>query len=117
MLFALAFGQVAVECGDIVIKGKALWEYPHIYAQLLLGTVIIATSWVGWQTSHSFGNTRLIRSIFGQQFIILLIDIFLVICYFIIVRGAEEYYKDSPGPATSPDGENQTMWTLIRVCP
>jgi hypothetical protein len=113
MLFALAIGQVAIECGDIVMKDLIGWQYLYIYVHLLLATVIIATSWVGWQSSHSFGNTRLISSNFSSQFVILLVDIFLVICYFIIVRGAEEYYKGPTGRQKDPDGRNQTLWTLI----
>jgi hypothetical protein len=113
MLFALTIGQVAIECGDIAMKDLIGWQYLYIYAHLLLATVIIATSWVGWQTSHSFGNTRLIHSNFSSQFIILLVDIFLVICYFIIVRGAEEYYKEPAWSQANPDGKNQTLWTVV----
>ncbi len=113
MLFALAIGQVAIECGDIVMKDCLRWEYRHVYSHLLLATVIIATSWVGWQTSHSYANTKLIRSSFSQQFVVLMIDIFLVICYFIIVRGAEAYYEEPGWSAPEPDGQNQTRWTMV----
>jgi hypothetical protein len=95
MLFALAVGQVALKCGEAInlkdsnnIMGS-LREYHYIYSHLLLCIVILTTSWVGWQISQSIGNTGKINSIFSLQYVILLLDIFLVLSYFVIVRGAE----------------------------
>lgn len=95
MLFALALGQVALKCGEIINLNGAknligsIQQYHYIYSHLLLCMVILTTSWVGWQLSQSVGNTGRISSIFSLQFIILLLDIFLVVSYFVIVRGAE----------------------------
>ncbi|WP_431293407.1 hypothetical protein [Pedobacter sp. P26] len=95
MLFALAVGQVALKCGELInLKGSnnilgSVQEYHYVYSHLLLCVVILTTSWVGWQISQSVGNTGKINSIFSLQYIILLVDIFLVLSYFVIVRGAE----------------------------
>src|SRR5450432_1243821 len=89
MLFALAIGQVGIEVGDLVIHKINFWDHPYIFTHLLLGTLIIALSWIGWKSSVARGNTENVISIYSVQFAILLVDLFLVICYFIIVKGAE----------------------------
>jgi hypothetical protein len=41
-------------------------------------------------------------------------DIFLVVCYFIIVKGAETLYPKKPeDPPIGPNGYNQTLWSMI----
>lgn len=120
MLFALAIGQVGVEIGDLVIKenfADAFFFYPSAYMHLILSTTIIVLSWVGWQQSKSSGNTQIIISTFNLQFLILLVDIFLVFCYFIIVRGAEIPNQiDGKLIATKPSTYNETLWSFIIFC-
>jgi hypothetical protein len=112
MLFALAIGQVAIELGDLIFNNFGFVSFPHVYSHLFLATFLISLSWVGWQKSQSHGNILLINSIYSVQFFILLIDLFLVMCYFIIVRGAE---IPSINPAVSKiiDIKTELTWTII----
>ena len=86
MLFALTIGEVAIRSAQLVNTG--VLYYPA-YFHLLLASIIIVTSWVGWAQSRAPGNIQAVRKIFSLEFVVLLIDVFLVICYFVIVKGAE----------------------------
>ena len=117
MLFALAVGQVALKCGELInLKGfnnilGSIKQYHYIYSHLMLCVVILTTSWVGWQISQSIGNTGKINSIFSLQYLILLVDIFLVLSYFVIVRGAEIDFGSHTvkGPSIFPEA----TWSMI----
>ncbi|GLU44735.1 hypothetical protein [Allomuricauda sp. NBRC 101325] len=92
MAFALAIGQVGFEIGEFYSSGLIIWEHPYVFSHLFLGTYIIASSWVGWNRSKSKGTFEVFNGNFGKSFIILLLDLFLVICYFIIIKGVEKPY-------------------------
>jgi hypothetical protein len=94
MLFALSIGQLAIKVGDLIIYSNesfftSLIHYPYAYLHLALCVIILTCSWVGWQLSQSTDNSEKINLVFSWQYLILLIDISLVICYFILVRGSE----------------------------
>ena|ERR1041384_5930370 len=89
MLFALSIGQVALKVGDLIYYSKegflsSLYDYPYVYSHLLLCVIILTCSFVGWQISQSLDNSEKINFIGSLQYIILLVDISLVICYFIM---------------------------------
>lgn len=94
MAFALAIGQVGLEIGEFYSTGLKVWDYPFVFSHLFLGTYIIASSWVGWNRSKSKGTFEAFNGNFGKSFIILLLDLFLVICYFIIIKGVEKPYLE-----------------------
>lgn len=89
MLFALAVSQVAVHAADLVGISSTLLEKLPGFAHLALGLIVIAASWVGWRQSQSPGMKEQIRSLFSVRFVGLLIDVLLVILYFILVRSVE----------------------------
>lgn len=91
MLFALAIGQVAVEFVGIYKSHLSFWEWYYSLSHLVLATFVIAMSWIGWQSSKSIGNTVTITSIFSLPFIVLLIDIGLVILYYLIANTNEKF--------------------------
>lgn len=113
LLFSLALGQAAIKIGDLVIEGFSFSEYHYIYAHLGLSIVILSASWVGYQISTATQNPLI--SIFSIQFIILLVDISLVIFYFIIVRGAEmsNYAENGATKNLEPNIQNETFWSMI----
>ena len=111
MLFALAIGEVAVEISQAIYLKIGIRENPHIYSHLLLGALIIVLSWIGWQNSKSKGSSLEVESVFSFSFIILLLDILLVTCYFIIVKGAE--FNAIKGTTDiTPDISLEIIWTL-----
>jgi len=113
MLFALAIGQVAIDVGSLVILqmqdsidlGTSLPAYCH----LLLATIVIATSWVGWRNSEVSGSR--IGSVFCWDFVELLVDVFLVICYFLLARLAE--LPTGSSKTIVPDASPETRMIVI----
>lgn len=88
MLFALAVARVAERSADLVSKTENPEQFVALlpsFAHLLLATLLIATSWVGWGVG-TFSTSR-IEKVFSREFLELLIDVWLVVCYFIVAQG------------------------------
>lgn len=108
MMFALAIGQVGLEVGNFYENGLSLLNYPSVATHLTLVIFIIASSWIGWQTSKSKGNGELVLDNFGKSFLILILDLLLVIFYFIIAIGVESQI----GGVITPRVDNEIFWSL-----
>jgi hypothetical protein len=112
MMFALAVGQVGLEIGDFFDASMSISTHPYVMTHLILAVYIIASSWVGWQRSKSRGSREPLLNPFDKSFYMLLIDLFLVICYFIIVKGV-----DKPRLANQenfkPDSMTEVAWSGI----
>jgi hypothetical protein len=89
MLFALAVGQVAIHAADVWKLSDSLSAKSPAFAHLFLALTLIAASWVGWKRSRSPGMRRSVESVFSRSFVGLLVDVILVVIYFIIVRQVE----------------------------
>lgn len=115
MLFALAISQVGIEASNFYTGDLRISEYPYFFTQLLLGTYIISSSWIGWQKSNSFGNTLIVNNVFSLSFLILLVDIFLVICYFIVVKGVEQPMLTTTRnyKLAAPEASTEAFWSFI----
>jgi len=88
MMFAVTVGEVGLQTAALV-KAKDFLHFLPAYSHLILATVIIATSWVGWTLSKSRGGQKDVGGIFEREFLILLLDVALVILYFILVRAVD----------------------------
>src|SRR5690606_1738317 len=111
MAFALVVGRVGVEFGEFFSYGFRIGDHPYVFSQLVLGTYITASSWVGWQKASSsvnFGETH--TTVFGKGFLLLLIDLLLVVCYFIVVRSTEKPWID---PGWKVSLEPEIVWCGI----
>jgi hypothetical protein len=96
MLFALAVGQIAVNVAAIVtIPEKFITKLPA-FSHSGVALLLIATSWVGWRQSNSPGMKKLITSVFSMPFIGLLMDVVLVVLYFIVVQKVEVDLSATP---------------------
>lgn len=113
LLFSLAIGQVAIRSGYLVIAGATVNDYYYSYLHLLLCVIIITTSWVGWYNSKSPHNSDVVASVFSLQYIILLVDMFLVICYFIIVSGAEVSSSSKLTDIPKPNSHIEVFWSMV----
>lgn len=91
MLFALAIGQIAIGFSDLIdyqlTSTQTFLAVVPAYSHLLLAAVVISTSWVGWRTSKYSGTN--IQNIFTMDYIELLIDVALVVMYFVLARSVE----------------------------
>lgn len=108
MIFALAIGQVAREVCNFYMEGYSLFDYPYVGTHLFLATYIIASSWIGWKNSESDGNKEPVEDTFSLSFLVLLMDLFLVICYFIIASEV-----DKPAKGIQPDSQSEVFWSLV----
>lgn len=88
MMFAVAIGEVGIQTASLV-KASNWVHFLPAYSHLLLATIVIATSWVGWTLSPSPGAREDVTSVFGREFLVLLLDVFLVVVYFILVKSVD----------------------------
>jgi hypothetical protein len=88
MMFAVTIGEVGLQVASLV-HAKHYTHFLPFYTHLLLATIVITSSWVGWSLSQAPGNRRDVDGMFTWGFCTLLLDVFLVITYFIMVRTIE----------------------------
>lgn len=95
LLFSLAIAEVARQVADLRAFGLPTAKVIPVYTHLLLASLVIATSWIGWSRSfasrvNKAGATpNRPTDVFSGRFFTLLLDLLLVIFYFLLVRGAE----------------------------
>ncbi len=91
MLFALAIGQIAIGFSKLIdyqsMSTETFCALIPAYSHLFLSAIVISTSWVGWRTSKVSG-TR-IQHVFTLDYFELLIDVSLVVMYFVLARAVE----------------------------
>lgn len=88
MMFAVAIGEVGMQTANLVQAHNWVHFLPA-YSHLLLATVLIATSWVGWTLSPSPGARTDVNKVFEWEFFVLLLDVLLVVIYFILARSVD----------------------------
>src|SRR5262245_31764065 len=93
MLFALAAAEVAVKAGEFVdaadLMNKLEWNYLAVVSHLLLATVIIAASWVGWRFSSFAAANSQLKTVFDFHFVELIFDVMIVVFYFVLAHTVE----------------------------
>jgi len=116
MLFALTAAELAVQVADVVKNFEADLAALPAYTHLMFATILVTTSWVGWLKSKAPGNRAPLDSVFSAAFIVLLVDVFLVICYFIIVRGVDIQRIGDTIVRVVPSSANETRWSMVIFC-
>jgi len=111
MLFALAVGQLAIEVGDFLLEDHNVFVHLYALTHLLLALTVISSSWIGWQKSKAKGNYLELKKIWSPAYLILLTDVALVICYFILVRGVES--TDQDGVLADPSARNEVVLSAV----
>jgi len=110
MMFAITIGEVGLQVAALVQAGHTA-HYLPAYTHLFLATVMIATSWVGWSVSRSPGARLDVIAIFQWEFVVLLLDVALVITYFILVR-AVDFGREGVPPRIAPPS-TLAFWTIV----
>jgi hypothetical protein len=110
MMFAVTIGEVGIQVASLIHAGHWL-HYLPAYSHLFLSTVFIATSWVGWSLSLAPGARRDVRRIFELPFVVLLIDVSLVISYFILVRSVD-FPAERVEPRIAPES-TVALWVAV----
>ncbi len=104
MMFAVTVAEVGLQVASLVRQTDFSFHlYMPALSHLLLATIVIATSWVGWTLSQSPGARHDVSKVFEAEFLVLLIDVTLVICYFVLVRSVE---------FDKPEGATKTIWSV-----
>jgi hypothetical protein len=103
LLFSLTAAEIGREVADLVLRGPPFGEALAAYAHLFLATAVVITSWVGWTVSAASLRLK-VNLVFSWEFVVLLIDVVLVILYFLLVRGAE---IPRPGEPVVPSSWNE----------
>jgi len=89
MLFALTIGQIAIYYYELTSIPDFGGRRFAALAHLVLCTLLVMASWVGWSRSSAPGTRQHVEGVFSWPFIVLILDVLLVVLYFIIVRKVE----------------------------
>lgn len=87
-MFAVTIGEVGLQVAALIRAGHWVHFLPA-YSHLFLATMVVTTSWVGWSVSRAPGARHDVGGIFQGEFLVLLVDVMLVVVYFILVRSVE----------------------------
>ncbi len=113
MLFALTAAEIDIQASDLVkyvgVNTAVLPAYTHLF----VATTLVTTSWVGWLKSKAPGNRLDVERVFSWPFVVLLLDVFLVVCYFIIVRGLDVKGSGESIVTATPSDDNETFWLMV----
>jgi hypothetical protein len=98
MMFAITVGEIGLQAAALV-QAKHYVHYLPAYTHLFLATFVVAASWVGWSRSVVPGARQDVEELFEWAFAVLLLDMSMVVTYFILVRtvdfGNEHHRIDS----------------------
>lgn len=111
MMFAITIGEVGLQVAALVQAGHVAHFLPA-YAHLILATTVVAASWVGWSVSLAPGARQDVRGVFQWEFIVLLLDVSLVITYFMLVRTVD-FEKDRVSARIDPASTVASLVFLI----
>jgi hypothetical protein len=106
LLFSLTAAEIARQSAELFLQDRPIKEAYPAYAHLILATGVVTTSWVGWSVSEASKRLR-VDKVFSWPFLILLVDVSLVIFYFILARGAE--VPKTRQEAVVPSAWNETV--------
>jgi hypothetical protein len=85
MMFAITIGEIGLQTAGVVQAGHRI-HYLPAYTHLFLAMFVVALSWVGWSRSFAPGGRNDVREPFEWEFVVLLLDVSMVVTYFILVR-------------------------------
>ncbi|MDX1945719.1 MAG: hypothetical protein SFU86_10010 [Pirellulaceae bacterium] len=118
MLFALAAAEVAIKAGQFV-DDVTQWDasYFAVASHLVLATVVIAASWVGWGSSKFARKDSELGTIFSLDFLKLLMDVGLVVAYFILAHSVEKLVIDPQTKTISfiPSAVPEFRWVTVII--
>jgi hypothetical protein len=113
MLFALAAAQIAVVAAALVEADGTIGRKLPAISHLALALILISTSWVGWRKSRSPGMKEKVQSVFVRAYVSLLLDVILVIIYYIVVQSVGLDQGDPPRLSEAPSALPGARWILV----
>jgi len=117
MMFAVAVGEIGLQVATLVQQKEAWQHYLPAYSHLFLAAAVIAASFVGWTLSPSPGGRQDVTEVFDPEFVVLLIDVALVVCYFILVRSVDFQKPETGDKITyTPSAVPESRWIFWIFC-
>jgi hypothetical protein len=113
MMFAVAIGEVGVQTA-ILVQAHDWLHFLPAYSHLLLATIVIGASWVGWTLSPSPGARQDVHGVLQLEFLVLLLDVLLVIVYFILVKSVD--FTGEAEIQLHASAQPETFWILVIFC-
>ncbi len=134
MLFALVIAEVAIQASNVLTVAGDRWgeiEIARLFesapardiwllvapmSHLLLVMILICMSWVGWSRSIYRSDTRDVTKIYSINFLLLLIELALVVLYFVLARSVELRHssltsqEDISALIPNPSGAPEALW-------
>jgi hypothetical protein len=86
MMFAITVGEIGLQTAAVVQAPGHWVHYLPAYSHLFLATFVVAASWVGWSRSAVPSAHEDVVDLFEWPFVVLLLDMAMVVTYFILVR-------------------------------
>lgn len=114
MLFALTIGQIAVYSYELTSIPDQGGRRFAALSHLVLCALLVIASWVGWSRSKAPGMLQRVQGVFEWLFIVLLLDVLLVVLYFIMVRKVEIGNSLLGGKYFgAPSAREETLWMIL----
>ncbi|MGV3485365.1 MAG: hypothetical protein ACO1RT_13180 [Planctomycetaceae bacterium] len=103
-LFSLAAAEIALRFAYIFDQGADWysWGFVATVSHLAMAMILIAASYIGWSRSQSSHRDTRLVSVLSWDFVELLLDVTLVIAYFVLVHLSEEPDKTHSGAGPAP---------------
>ena len=120
MLFAIVIAEIAIQAHRVISvfrrnsKGKRPSFFP-IASHLLLVTTVVTTSWVGWSRSIGAAMHNELQEVVSWPFVLLLLDVLLLIFYFLMVRAPDIVEKTPPDASTITVSVAQNSFLLVLI--
>src|SRR5262245_39101963 len=112
-LFAVVIAEIALQSAKLAARGRISKEFWPVILHLILATVVVTTSWLGWTLAvgREQHPAHHLKNPFSLPYCLLLIDIWLLVCYFIFVKAAG--IPDSNKEPLTPSGSRATFWLMV----
>lgn len=113
MLFSLTIAEIARQAAKLQAQHRPWRDAVPAIVHLLLVTAVVTTSWVGWSLAVGYEPhaEHRIQGVFGLPFVVLIVDVALVIVYFIMATGPE--VPPSRDIVTAPSVRNDSFWLMV----
>jgi hypothetical protein len=117
LMFAIAAGEVGLQVAGLIAQSEDWHCLLPAYSHLALAMIVIAASWVGWTVSPSPGGRKDVTKVLESEFVVLLIDVACVVCYFILARQVDFRPSENGHPAEyHPSAKPESHWIFIIFC-
>jgi hypothetical protein len=111
MMFAVVVGEIGIQAADLATAESLLETVPAI-AHLVLASVLVAASWIGWSCTRSPGGVRDVQQVLSLPFLVLVIDVALVILYFIVAKSVEIQHEGGL-LRINPSARPEARWLVV----